>query len=133
MVEVAGLQELDLGELDGVTGEELRSGWPEVLAAWQDDPAGMCMPNGESLNDLQGRAWNALVELESAHPQEKSLIIVSHNFAIRALVCKFLGIPLANFHRTTLSLGSISVVESDQQGHRLLSYNSTFHLSPENR
>ena len=132
VVGVAGFQELDLGDLDGVSGEEMRSGWPEVLTAWHEDPAGVSMPNGESLGELQERAWNALVELENAHPQEEALIIVSHNFAIRALVCKVLGMPLTNFHRMSLSLSSISVVESDQQEHKLTCFNSTSHLSPEN-
>lgn len=133
VVGVAGFQELDLGDLDGVTGEELRSGWPEVLTAWHDDPAGMSMPNGESLAELQERAWSALVELEQAHPREEALVIVSHNFAIRTLVCKVLGAPLTNFHRMSLSLSSISVIEGDQQEHRLTRFNSTSHLSPENR
>lgn len=133
IVGVQGFQELNLGDLEGVTGEEIRANWPGVLATWRDDPAGVSMPNGESLVELQERAWNALMELEEAHPEEDNLIIVSHNFAIRALICKALGLSLANFHRTTLSLGSISVVESDQHGRRLLSYNSTSHLSPENR
>ena len=33
----------------------------------------------------------------------------------------------------TLDLGSISAVESGSRGRRLLTYNSTGHLSPENR
>ncbi len=133
VVGVEDLQELNLGDLEGVSGEEIRANWPGVLATWREDPAGVSMPNGESLVELQERAWNALTELEEAHPEEGNLIIVSHNFVIRVLVCQVLGLHLENFHRTTLSLGSISVVESDQQGHRLLSYNSTSHLSPENR
>ena len=31
---VPGLQELSLGDLEGVTGEEMRNDWPEVYAAW---------------------------------------------------------------------------------------------------
>ncbi len=133
VVGIEDLQELNLGDLEGASGEEIRVNWPGVLTAWREDPAGVSMPNGESLVELQERAWNALIEMEEAHTEEDNLIIVSHNFVIRVLVCQVLGLHLANFHRTTLSLGSISVVESDQQGHRLLSYNSTSHLSPENR
>ena len=133
VVGVAGFKELKLGDLEGVTGEEMRAGWPEVLSAWRDDPAGVSMPNGESLKDLQDRAWSSLLELEQAHPQDDTLIIVSHNFAIRSMVCKVLGIPLDNFHRMSLSLSSISIVEYDHGNHRLMRYNSTCHLSPENR
>lgn len=131
--QVPGVQELSLGDLEGVTGEEMRSGWPEVYSAWRDDPASVAMPNGESLMELQERAWNALMELEQSHMQDETLILVSHNFAIRSMIGKLLGMPLSNFHRMSLSLSSICTVEIDQRGRRLTGYNSTSHLSPENR
>ena len=135
--EVPGAQELSLGELEGVTGDEMRKGWPEVFAAWRDDPSSVSMPGGESLQELQDRAWNALLELEQAHikkeTQDEALILVSHNFAIRSLIGKILNMPLSSFHAMTLSLSSICTVEIDQRGRRLSSYNSTAHLSPENR
>ena len=134
---VPGLQELSLGDLEGVSGEEMRNDWPEVYAAWRDDPATVSMPNGESLVELQERTWRALVELEQAHlqtqTQDEALILVSHNFAIRSMIGKILGMPLSNFHRMSLSLSSICTVDIDQRGRRLTSYNSTSHLSPENR
>ena len=133
VVPVAGFKELSLGDLEGVTGEEMRAGWPEVYSAWRDDPAGVSMPNGESLLELQERAWSSLLELEAAHADDEALIVVSHNFAIRSMVGKALGMPLCNFHRMSLNLGSICVIESDQRGRRLMVFNSTCHLSSENR
>ncbi len=133
VVGIAGFKELSLGDLEGVTGEEMRASWPEVYVAWRDDPAVVSMPNGESLEDLQERAWNSLIELEQAHLEDETLVIVSHNFAIRTMVGKVLGMSLSNFHSMSLSLGSICVIESDKGGRRLMSYNSTSHLSPENR
>ena len=133
VVEVPGFMELGLGDLEGVTGEEMRARWPELYDAWRDDPASVVMPNGESLPQLQERAWNALMELEQAGADDGALIVVSHNFAIRAMVAKILGMPVANFHRMSLSLSSICVVDIDQRGRRLMCYNSTCHLSPENR
>ena len=133
VVPVEGFKEWSLGDLEGITGEEWRAGWPEVYAAWRSDPATVSMPNGESLVGLQERAWNALEELELAHADDETLIVVSHNFAIRAMVSKVLGLPLSNFHRMSLSLSSICVIESDQRGRRLMCFNSTCHLSPENQ
>ena len=62
-----GLRELDLGELEGVTGAEMRSEWPDVYRKWRANPADVQMPNGESLAQLQERAWGAVQEIESAH------------------------------------------------------------------
>ncbi len=135
--QVPGVRELSLGDLEGVTGEEMRNGWPEMSAAWRDDPSSVSMPNGETLLELQERAWRALVELEQTHlqteAQDEALILVSHNFAIRSMIGKILGMPLSCFHNMALNLSSICTVEIDQRGRRLSCYNSTSHLSPENR
>ena len=133
VVPVEGVRELDLGDVEGVTGEEMRSLWPGVYAAWRENPATVVMPNGESLAQLQDRAWGAWLELEATHSENDSLVVVSHNFAIRTIVAKLLGMPLSNFHRMVLALSSICIIESDQRGRRLVSYNSTCHLSAENR
>ena len=133
VVAVEGVKELDLGDVEGVSGEEMRSLWPGVYTAWRENPATVVMPHGESLAQLQDRAWGAWLALEAAHSENDSLVVVSHNFAIRTLVAKLLGMPLANFHRMVLGLSSICIIESDQRGRRLISYNSTCHLSAENR
>jgi probable phosphoglycerate mutase len=127
------LKELDLGELEGVTGEEMRTGWPKVYQTWRNDPQAVMMPGGESLVQLQERTWQVLQSLENAHGQGDVIVVVSHNFAIRALCGKLLGLPLSHFHRMYLSLGSVSTMEKNSLGWRLLTYNSTCHLSPENR
>lgn len=133
LISKPGLKELGLGDLEGVTGEEMRLGWPEVFSAWREEPASVKMPNGESLAQLQDRAWQTVVEIERDHGEDDSVVLVSHNFAIRTIVCALVGIPLANFHRMSLSLGSLCTFEADQRGRRLTAYNSTGHLSPENR
>ena len=133
VVPVPGVRELDLGELEGVTGEEMRTLWPDVYSTWNQDPGALTMPKGESLSQLQERAWRSLRELEEAHSGDDVVVVVSHNFAIRTVIHKVLGLPLANFHRMTLSLGSICTVDCTARGRRLVCYNSTGHLSPENR
>ena len=134
-----GLMELMLGDLEGVTGDEMRKGWPDVFHTWRESPESVKMPNGESLVQLQERAWETVVAIEKDHGDDESIVVVSHNFAIRTVISALVGIPLANFHRLSLGLGSVCVFESDRQGEsderarRLLTYNSTGHLSPENR
>ena len=128
-----GLRELSLGDLEGVSGAEMRAGWPEVYASWRNNPADVVMPNGESLTQLQERAWNVILEIERSHSQESGVIIVSHNFTIRTIICAILDIPLYNFHRLSLGLGSLCTFESDGDIRRLVTYNCNSHLSPENR
>ena len=91
------------------------------------------MPNGESLVQLRERAWRVILDIERKHSSEDSVVVISHNFAIRSIVGELLGQPLEFFHRMSLNLASICTFDSDDRGRRLTGYNSTGHLSPENR
>ena len=128
-----GLKELSLGDLEGVTGQEMREVWPLVFAQWRSNPESMSMPNGESLVQLRERTWQVILEIEHRHSSEETVVIISHNFAIRSIVGELLGQPLEFFHRMSLNLASVCTFDSDDRGRRLTGYNSTAHLSPENR
>ena len=128
-----GLRELSLGDLEGVTGAEMRAGWPELYRTWRDNPADVAMPNGETLAQLQERAWQVILEIERVHAGETGVVVVSHNFTIRTIISAILDIPLFNFHRMSLGLGSLCTFDSDANGRRLITYNCDSHLSPENR
>ncbi len=127
------LRELSLGDLEGVTGAEMRAGWPEVYQSWRNDPSNVVMPNGESLTQLQERAWRVILKIEQTHVRDEDVVVVSHNFTIRTIICAILGISLSNFHRMSLDLSSLCIFESDGSGRRLVTYNCNSHLSPENR
>ena len=128
-----GLKELGLGDLEGVTGEEMRDKWPEVFSVWRSNPEKVSMPNGESLAQLRERCWQAILDIEQKHSDDDSVVVISHNFAIRSIVGELLGVPLEYFHRMSLNLASVCTFDSDERGRRLTGYNSTGHLSPENR
>ena len=128
-----GLKELSLGDLEGVTGEEMRNDWPALFAAWRTEPEKMSMPNGESLGELRDRTWQVILDIEQKHSSDDSIVVISHNFAIRSIINELLGMPLAYFHRMSLNLASVCTFDSDDRGRRLTGYNSTSHLSPENR
>ena len=128
-----GLKELSLGDLEGVTGEEMRNDWPDLFSAWRTEPEKMSMPNGESLGELRDRTWQVILDIEQKHSSDDSIVVISHNFAIRSIVNELLGMPLAYFHRMSLNLASVCTFDSDERGRRLTGYNSTSHLSPENR
>ena len=127
-----GLKELSLGDLEGVTGQEMREGWPLVFAQWRSNPEKMSMPNGESLVQLRERAWRVILDIERKHSSEDSVVVISHNFAIRSIIGELLGQPLEFFHRMSLNLASVCTFDSDDRGRRLTGYNSTGHLSSEN-
>lgn len=127
------LIEMDIGELEGVDFASLRRRYPEFLRRWlSDDVADAAMPGGESLRQVQERAWSAVERLRERH-DDATVAVVSHNFVILCLLCRALDLPLARFRRLRQDLGGISWVELDGERTRVLTMNETAHLQGEGR
>ena len=126
-----GLKEIHLGELEGITGPVMRENYPEVFHTWNNNPSRVSFPGGESLRQLQRRAWRAAQHIESTHPPgdlTATVVAVSHNFAINAIVSRFLGLPLSRFHRIRVDLGSFTVLDIGERYRHLLHFNDRCHL-----
>ena len=121
------LEEADAGRLDGLTGREMRLHHPEFAEQWTRDAATVCMPGGESLVQVQERAWRAIEELAGRHPND-TVVAVSHNFTIQTVICRFLDVPLRNAQRFKQDIGCITRLDLSPPKGVLLSLNETWHL-----
>ncbi len=125
--------EMDMGDLEGVTVQEMRDGWPDLYQGWRRDASSVTMPGGESLGDVQRRAMMAVEELDERYDADDTVIAVTHNFTIRCIVAAVIDLPLANINHMDLSLGSRTTITSGRRGRRLAAYNAVDHLTPSNR
>ena len=121
------MRESDVGELDGLTGAEMRARFPAFIELWTEDPGTAQMPGGESLTQVQKRAWAAVSALAEQHPDE-SVVVVSHNFTNLAIVTHVLDAPMRYFRRLRQELGSITRLEINKDHNVLVSLNETAHL-----
>ena len=126
-VEVEDLIEMDVGEFEGLPGPQLREMFPDVMRVWDEDPASAVMPGGESLRDVRNRAWPAVESLAERHESE-TVVAVTHNFTIHAIVCAALDMPLNNFRKLRIDLGAITRLEISGARTTLVSLNETWHL-----
>jgi broad specificity phosphatase PhoE len=124
-----GLKELDIGDLDGLTIEEMKSRYSSFWRKWTSgEPGSAKCPNGESLGEAQQRAWDTIQEIKRRHPQQTA-IVVSHYFIIISVICKALGIGLSHMRRfRTLNTGAISILDFRDEGTTLTLFNDTCHL-----
>ncbi|MFO8009715.1 MAG: histidine phosphatase family protein [Dehalococcoidia bacterium] len=124
---VDALKELDVGETDGTCYPDMATLFPDLHRVWRADPAAARWPGGESLSELQERAWAAVNDIieNSGH---NSVLIISHLFVINVLLCRILGMGISDFRRLDTSVASISVVEFAGDKVRLVSFNDTCHL-----
>lgn len=124
LIKAPGLEEIDVGDLEGLTGTQLQEAWPDVMRSWRTNPAEVTMPNGESVEQVRRRAWAAVNEILGRHPGG-TVVVASHNFPIQTLVCTALGMPLNNFRQVRVDLGSITRLEVKESVFTLVSLNET--------
>jgi broad specificity phosphatase PhoE len=123
-----GLIEMDIGEMEALTFQQVSERHPRFLRAWLGGQAPYeAMPGGECLLDLQERAWEAIERIRE-RDEQGTVAAVTHNFVIIAVLCRVLGLDLANFRRLRHSLAAKSVLEMGRDQIIVVSFNDTCHL-----
>ena len=121
------LREFNLGELEGTKIEHLGKSYREILITNSQGELLPRVPGGESLREVQQRAWSAVQRLVSQHP-EGIIVVVGHYFALLTIICHGLNLPLLEMPRLRLDASSMSILAFDGQFPRLLLLNDTCHL-----
>jgi phosphoserine phosphatase len=122
-----GLADIDYGNWQGLTPEEVRVDWPEELEAWYKTPHLACIPGGESLAKLRERAMAAVNELAGHHPGQ-TIVVVGHTVINRIILLGILGLGNERFWSLRQEPCSINVFEVGARDYILVSMNDTCHL-----
>ncbi len=126
-----GLRELKVGDLEGISVSNLRTTFSRFLLQWWQEGEAMKLPNGESLVELQQRAWKAIEDLLESHKtspehnKDATVVVVSHYFVTLAIILKALNLPLDYFIKFKLDLAGVSILEFRDYGARLVTFNNT--------
>lgn len=112
--------ELDFGEWTGWTFDAVRA--DERWKLWSSCRSIATVPGGESMRQVQERAVTALCELRGVHP-DGTVLLVSHGDVIRAALLFALGMPLDLFSRIEVGLASLSTIQIDDSGIRVIGLN----------
>jgi broad specificity phosphatase PhoE len=97
LYEEEGLIEMDLGELDGMEASKWKARYPELIEAWRSRPESVKMPGGEGLREVQVRSVNTVERIANLYPSGSPLLLCSHNFVNRSILCFVLGVSLDRF------------------------------------
>ncbi|MEE9144678.1 MAG: histidine phosphatase family protein [Candidatus Binatia bacterium] len=81
-------RELDHGEFEGLTFTEIRATYPDFIRKWRDEPVELLLPGGERLIDVDTRVWAGINRIIKCHRPGETVVIVSHNFPILAILCR---------------------------------------------
>ncbi|HNZ11272.1 MAG: Phosphoserine phosphatase 1 [Deltaproteobacteria bacterium ADurb.Bin151] len=101
------LMEMDQGDFEGLSFQELLACEKEFIHRWIADPASVKMPRGESLAELQDRVWPTVEKIIAG---ERNALVVAHNFIIAAILCRIRDISLSEFRSTCVDTASRTVI-----------------------
>jgi broad specificity phosphatase PhoE len=121
-----GLNDIDYGEWQGLTNDEVRARWADELDTWHRHPDWAAIPRGETLQQVLTRAVAALREVVRRHPDDT--VVVAHDSVNRVLLLHALELPLSRYWRFKQNPCCINELDFGADGCTILGVNQTEHL-----
>jgi len=121
------LNDIDYGEWQFKSYEEVQTAHPRLFAAWFATPHLIRFPEGESLQDLVARSADAIRSIVERHPDE-TVIAVAHDSVNRALLMQLLDQPLSSYWRVAQDPCCVNEIDIVEARVRVGRINETTHL-----
>lgn len=121
------LQEINCGSMEGALIKEIGSKLQQLVRGGNEDGLLFKQCGGESLDELQKRAWGVILRMAEEH-KDGTIVVVSHYFVIAAILCAVLSLPATQLGRFRIGETSISIVNFDGYGPFLSLFNDRCHL-----
>jgi alpha-ribazole phosphatase/probable phosphoglycerate mutase len=121
------LRELNIGEWEGRTWEELQEAYPEDWRARLQDLVNFQVPGGESLQDAADRIRPTILKILESHPGGE-IVLVAHGGVNRIVLLDAIGAPLENAFSIEQDYGCLNVIDYFADGNSLVKLlNGTAH------
>lgn len=123
-----GLLDVDYGEWQGLSPEEVARRYPHEHRLWLQTPAEASFPGGESLTAMQARAVAALHEVIARHPGD-TVVLVAHMAVNKALLSAILGPGLSHYWALRQDTCCLNIIRClGPQRYEIVTLNDTCHM-----
>nr|WP_312577627.1 histidine phosphatase family protein [Sedimentibacter sp.] len=125
----AGLQEINLGEFEGMKYDEIKNLKGDILRKIEEDPFTNRYPNGENLIEFYNRIEKTFKHIIKEY-KGKNILVVAHGGTIKAIECCYKNKKIErDWIGNVVNNCSLSCVEIDENDNiKELFYNDTDHL-----
>lgn len=124
---LAGLIDIDFGDWQGLSLDEVAARNGELYSKWLKSPHLVEFPGGESLAVVRQRAASTVDNLITQHPRE-TVVLVSHKVVCQVLILTLLGLDNSHFWEITQDVCAINLFEVRNGIPSALFLNDTCHL-----
>ncbi|APV44237.1 alpha-ribazole phosphatase [Dehalogenimonas formicexedens] len=122
------LNEVNFGQIEGITFEEACGLFPEVTELWRCGSTSICFPLGERFLDFVERV-SAFTEKLKSHKDDDTVMVVGHGGPYKVLLCKLLGLPIDHYWQFKFDMASVSIIDIYPTGAMLGKLSDTSHLT----
>jgi len=120
------LKEYDVGDITGLTWEQVVEQHPDVAQRWADASENLEIPGEEGSVPFRARVVAAFGEIVARHP-EGPVGVVAHGGTLGAYLNHLIRLP-TRFSPFRFANGSLSIVEVNPVRPRIVLLNDTCHL-----
>jgi broad specificity phosphatase PhoE len=106
----ARLREVDFGDGEGRSHDEMAQLFPDAFAAFRARPASSPLPGGEDGATALARGLEAVDALHAEFPEGR-VLVVAHSTLLRLLLCGLLGLPLDRYRTAFPRLQNVALTE----------------------
>ncbi|MCE5192678.1 histidine phosphatase family protein [bacterium] len=122
-----GLLDMNYGAWTGLTMEEVRPRWPELIDTLLNRPGELRAPGGDSMQAVRKRAIRAIKRIAVDHEGE-TVVLVTHTLVIRLILLGIMGLPTNDFFRIRQDTCAINVLQKENGVFYLALVNDSCHI-----
>lgn len=112
-IESKELREIDFGEWEGLTFNEIKNKQPDEFIKWMKHPDKFTPTNGESIIDLNKRINNFMNKVVDNSEKNSTIYLITHGGPIRSALINTLKILPSSYWNIKISHGSVTCLEYD--------------------
>lgn len=127
LIKNESLNEINFGEWEGLTLEEMKKRPDYNYDQWRLTPHLATFPGEKSLKNVQNRAIKFVNEIIEKHNGE-NILIVSHGGVLKLIILGVLGISLEAYNKFFIGNASLSIVVVDNERTYIRTLNDTCHI-----
>lgn len=127
VIENSALNEINFGEWEGLTFEEMRHRTDYDYNMWKTQPNKAVIPGEGTLEAISERAMsfvNKIIDENSG----KNILVVSHGAILKVIILSLLNISFEAYNKFYITNSSVSVLTLDKERNYINVLNDTCHL-----